>query len=172
MGRRKGQINNVIGPVIRERGEWNWRQFFIQWYHVSGSWLMSVKLVSLRMTLIRSKESACRIRSNCTYGHGQTWINLNTSHKIILVSPKLLQFQEYQALRLIWHRCHCYYYTIWPRSRDAHWKINLFLALSCILFSGHISGSQTFSSMPVSEAEKSSRLALCSFHQPLTLIGE
>ncbi len=26
-GRRKGQINKVIGPVIRERGEWNWRQF-------------------------------------------------------------------------------------------------------------------------------------------------
>lgn len=27
MGRRKGRINNVIGPVIGIRGEWNWRQF-------------------------------------------------------------------------------------------------------------------------------------------------
>lgn len=39
---------------------------FARWHHVSGSWLMSDKLVSLRMTRIRSKESACRIRSNCT----------------------------------------------------------------------------------------------------------
>lgn len=39
---------------------------FARWYHVSGSWLMSDKLVSLRMTRIRSKDSACRIRSSCT----------------------------------------------------------------------------------------------------------
>lgn len=58
---REGQINNVIGPVIRDE-----YKVFAQWHHVSGSWLMSDKLVSLRMTRIRSKESACRIRSSCT----------------------------------------------------------------------------------------------------------
>lgn len=35
--------------------------------HVSGSWLMSVSLVSLRMARIRSREPACRIRSSCTW---------------------------------------------------------------------------------------------------------
>lgn len=37
-----------------------------QWHHVSGSWLMSVNLVSFRMILIRSSDSAWRIRSNWT----------------------------------------------------------------------------------------------------------
>lgn len=36
-------------------------------HHVSGSWLMSVRLVSFRMALMRSKESAWRMRSNCTW---------------------------------------------------------------------------------------------------------
>lgn len=35
--------------------------------HVSGSWLMSVNLVSFRIARILSKESACRILSNCTW---------------------------------------------------------------------------------------------------------
>lgn len=35
--------------------------------HVSGSWLMSVNLVSFKIALILSKESACRILSNCTW---------------------------------------------------------------------------------------------------------
>lgn len=61
-GGREGQINNVIGPVIRD----GYKEFARRHHHVSGSWLMSDKLVSLRMTRIRSKESACRIRSNCT----------------------------------------------------------------------------------------------------------
>lgn len=58
--RRRRRINNVIGASDeRKKG-------LVQCHHVSGSWLMSVRLVSLRMTLIRSKESACRIRSICT----------------------------------------------------------------------------------------------------------
>ena len=36
--------------------------------HVSGSWLMSVSLVSLRIARILSREPACRIRSSCTWG--------------------------------------------------------------------------------------------------------
>lgn len=60
-GGREGRINNVIGPVTR-----NEYKLFTRWHHVSGSWLMSDKLVSLRMTRIRSKEFACRIRSNWT----------------------------------------------------------------------------------------------------------
>lgn len=35
--------------------------------HVSGSWLMSVSLVSFRIARILSRESACRILSNCTW---------------------------------------------------------------------------------------------------------
>lgn len=37
-----------------------------EWHHVSGSWLMSVKLVSFRIIRIRSKDSACLIRSSWT----------------------------------------------------------------------------------------------------------
>lgn len=37
-----------------------------QGHHVSGSWLMSLNLVSFRMILIRSKDSAWRIRSSWT----------------------------------------------------------------------------------------------------------
>lgn len=75
MGRRKGQINNVIGASDKRKRGMKLKAVFIQWYHVSGSWLMSVKLVSLRMTLIRSRESACRIRSNCTCRHAQICID-------------------------------------------------------------------------------------------------
>lgn len=39
--------------------------------HVSGSWLMSVSLVSFRIARILSKESACRILSNCTWRNNE-----------------------------------------------------------------------------------------------------
>lgn len=58
----EGRINNVIVASDERKKE----TVFVQWHHVSGSWLMSVKLVSFRMPLIRSNESACRIRSSWT----------------------------------------------------------------------------------------------------------
>lgn len=51
------------GGKRKKEGCWTKRA-----YHVSGSWLMSVRLVSLRMARIRSKESAWRILSNWTCG--------------------------------------------------------------------------------------------------------
>lgn len=63
--RSRNQISLLRGQRWRTRGM-KVKVVPPQWYHVSGSWLMSVKLVSLRMTLTRSKDSACRIRSICT----------------------------------------------------------------------------------------------------------